>query len=359
MNRPQKDSLRIGISLGNTANFQDGLGEFSFQLGNRLAAQARRLRDEHNITLHFHMLKEWHGMFGDDVSYLPVARLQRWSHRLDEPFALWHKLHQLNKTRAPEGTPHRIVTVHDLNFAYFKTGYSRWRDLRRSKRLLDQATHIVTISDYVRQDVLKRIGWRKPIEVVYNGARSFVSSAKEEIPQSDGKPYLFHLSRMAKSKNISAILDLARHWPEMNFVLAGPENRDTREVALALKTLALSNVTLLLSISDAQKAWLYENCAGFLFPSLTEGFGLPPIEAMHFGKPVFLSDRTCLPEIGGAHAAYFTDFSATAMRDVVAAGLVSLASRSAEIKAHASVFDWDECASKYLGIYLRLLRAEH
>lgn len=359
MNSPRKETVNVGISLGNTANFQDGLGEFSLQLCNRISARAQELRELHGIRLHFHMLDHVHGMFGDGVSYLPVTKVQRWTHGSPIPFALWHKLHQLNRTHAPRGTPHRIATVHDLNFIYFKNAYSRWRDLRRMKRLLAQSTQIVTISDYVRQDVIRRIGWRKPIQVVYNGARSLVDAPKEAaIPGWDGRPFLFHLSRMAKSKNIGAVLALAQHWPEMDFVLAGPENSGTQEVDAFLKENGLSNVRLMTNISDAQKAWLYGQCAGFLFPSLTEGFGLPPIEAMHFGKPVFLSDRTCLPEIGGAYAAYFGDFSPAAMRQVVESGLVSLPPRSAEIKAHASIFDWDECARKYVDMYLGLLGAK-
>ncbi len=356
MSNPSSSPLRIGISLGNIGNFQDGLGEFSMQLCNRFASRAAQLKAHFGIELYFHMREEFHGLFGDDVSYLPVTRWQRWSHRQNEPFVLWHKLHQLNKTRAPDGTPHRMVTVHDLNFVYFKTGYSRWRDVRRTRRLLRQSTEIITISNYVRQDVIDRMGWSKRIEVIYNGARSFIEAPSEEIPGWDGKPYLFHLSRMAKSKNIAAVLDLARSWPEMNFVLAGPDNSDTRVVAATLESEAMQNVRLLLSISDEQKAWLYRNCLGFIFPSLTEGFGLPPIEAMHFGKPVFLSDRTCLPEIGGSCAAYFHEFSPSSMRSVIENNIEQLTAQSSAIANHASTFDWDKCCSKYLTAYSKLLK---
>jgi glycosyltransferase involved in cell wall biosynthesis len=326
------------------------------QLCNRFASKAQQLKANFGIEFFFHMREEFHGLFGDEVSYLPVNRWQRWSHQQSEPFALWHKLHQLNKTRAPDGTPHRLVTVHDLNFVYFKTGYSRWRDLRRTRRLLNQSTDIVTISDYVRQDVISRMGWNKPIEVIYNGARSFLGAPTEKIPNWDGKPYLFHLSRMAKSKNISALLDLARNWREMNFVLAGPENADTRAVAVTLQNEGIHNVRLLMSISDEQKAWLYQNCLGFVFPSLTEGFGLPPIEAMHFGKPVFLSDRTCLPEIGGTCAAYFHEFSPSSMRSVIENNIEQLTAKATSIANHASTFDWDKCCSNYLAIYGKLLK---
>ncbi|MDE2161264.1 MAG: glycosyltransferase, partial [Burkholderiales bacterium] len=108
---------------------------------------------------------------------------------------------------------------------------------------------------------------------------------------------------------------------------------------------------------DAQKAWAYARCSGFLFPSLAEGFGLPPIEAMHFGKPVFLARRSCLPEIGGDAADYFDDFEPAAMRAVVERGLRRAAEpgRADAVRAHAARFDWDRAADDYLALYRRLL----
>ena len=328
------------------------------QLCSRLASKALQLKTDLGVELFFHMREKFHGLFGEHVSYLPVSRWQRWSHRADQPFVLWHKLHQLNKTRPPMGTPHRLVTVHDLNFLYFKTGYSRWRNTRQIGQLLKQSTDIVTISDYVRNDMIYRMGWSQPIDVIYNGARSFVNAPSQEISNWDGKPYLFHLSRMSKSKNIDAILGLARSWPEMSFVLAGPETADTRAVAGILARESMRNVRLLMSINDETKAWLYSNCQGFIFPSLTEGFGLPPIEAMHFGKPVFLSDRTCLPEIGANFAAYFREFSPLAMRSVIESNLALLTAKSSAIAHHASKFNWDVCCANYLATYGKLLNID-
>ena len=112
-----------------------------------------------------------------------------------------------------------------------------------------------------------------------------------------------------------------------------------------------------MNLSEGQKAWLYARCSGFVFPSLAEGFGLPPIEAMHFGKPVFLARRSCLPEIGGSAADYFDDFDAASMRRVVEHGLASRREpgRAQAIRDHAAQFDWDRAAASYLGLHRRLL----
>ena len=168
------------------------------------------------------------------------------------------------------------------------------------------------------------------------------------------RPFLFHLSRMSPSKNPQALIGLARAWPQMHFVLCGPANDHSRR--LQAET-ALPNVEFHLSISDAQKAWAYANCTGFVLPSLTEGFGLPVIEAMHFGKPCFLARRTCLPEVGGEQAAYFDSFEPEAMKQVVQQGLQRLRQpgQAAAIAAHAAPFNWDRAAADYLALYRRLL----
>jgi glycosyltransferase involved in cell wall biosynthesis len=110
-------------------------------------------------------------------------------------------------------------------------------------------------------------------------------------------------------------------------------------------------------IDDAQKAWLYQHCEAFLFPSLTEGFGLPPIEAMHFGKPAFLSDRTSLPEVGGDVAFYWPDFEPQHMKRILETGLARFAQEglAPAAQAHAARYSWERCAQEYLDLYLSLM----
>jgi glycosyltransferase involved in cell wall biosynthesis len=110
----------------------------------------------------------------------------------------------------------------------------------------------------------------------------------------------------------------------------------------------------LTGISDAQKAWLYANCAGFVFPSLTEGFGLPPLEAMYFGKPAFVSDRTSLPEVCGDAAWYWPDFEPHAMRRAVEQGLIDhqAPGRTDVVRGQALRFSWAASVSRHLALYL-------
>ena len=355
---PMKER-HIGISLGNMGALNDGLGEFSLQIGARLAAIAPAWRAQHGIRVHFHLREKLFGLFGNDVAYIAVNRWQRLRHVQPEPFALWHSLHQLSKNLPPnmEAGGTRLVTVHDLNYLYGPNAFSRWRHHRRSLKLMARTDHVVAISRHTAGDVKRALGWAGPMEVIYNGARCFV--AAERVPLSGWaavaeRPFLYHLSRMSPSKNPQAVLGLAREWPEMTFVLCGPPSDDAKALKAANRQ---PNVEFHLGISDAQKAWAYANCAGFLFPSLTEGFGLPPIEAMYCGKPVFLARRTSLPEIGGDAASYFDSFEPQAMKAVVQQGLLRQAEpgRPEAVRQHAAQFNWDGAASAYLALYRRLL----
>ena len=347
----------IGISLGNIGALHDGLGEFSSQLGQRIAGQAARWQEQYGVRFDFHLREKLIGLFGDQVGYLPVNRWQRLRHVQPQSYALWHSLHQLNKNLPPQHGGPRVVTVHDLNYLYGRNAFSTWRHQRRTQALLRRTDELVAISYHTAADVKKHLGWNREITVIHNGARSFVEAPREPLPgwaDVAERPFLFHLSRMSPSKNPQSIIDLARVWPEMSFVLCGPPSDDAKRLR---QTVQLPNVQFHLGISDANKAWAYAQCTGFLFPSLTEGFGLPPIEAMHFGKPVFLARRTCLPEIGGDAADYFDDFDPATMRRIVEHGLQrhKEPGRADAIRRHAAQFSWDRAAAQYLALYRRLL----
>jgi len=356
--------VHIGLSLGRVEHWHDGLGEFSRQLGLTLAAQAPQLQAEHGWRLHFHLPARWHGCFGDGVGYLATHSSQRWLHLRASRFALWHVLHQHNRLRAPLGTLHQVETVHDLNFLHAKSPakIARYRAIQR--RRLAQRDAAIAITQHVAADLRRELApLATPLTVIHNGATDLSGVAREAVAGvQPERPYLLHISRMAPNKNIVALLELAAAWPEMPLVLAGATSSYTGTVAQLVAQRGLRNVTLALDLSEGQKAWLYAHCAGFVFPSLAEGFGLPVIEAMHFGKPVFLSRLTALPEVGGEVAHYFDgdaragSFNGVAMRALVQTALAAHGpAQAAALAAHARGFSWQRCAQAHIALYSRLL----
>jgi glycosyltransferase involved in cell wall biosynthesis len=346
----------LGIGFGEVQHFHDGLGEFSRQFGLHLASRAPELADQLGVRVHYHLPERFHGMFGDQVSYLPVNRQQRHWHNPGIRFDVWHNLHQLIRQRPPMGTRHCITTLHDLNMVYAKQGFSRWRALRKQVRLLRRADEIVCISDYVLGDLRKHTALRTPATRIYNGVQALTEVAQEPIAELVDQGYLFHIGRMTPNKNVGVLIELAAAWPEQTFVFVGPRSGHTEGYRDQAQARGLRNVRFFFDVSEGQKAWLYAHCQGLLFPSITEGFGLPPIEAMYFGRPVFLSKCTSLPEIGGPVARFFDTFSPDALREVIesdrAASKADADARCWQRQAWAAQFGWPACTDNYVKHYL-------
>jgi glycosyltransferase involved in cell wall biosynthesis len=95
----------------------------------------------------------------------------------------------------------------------------------------------------------------------------------------------------------------------------------------------------------------------YIHPSLAEGFGAPVVEAMSFGKPLFLSHLTSLPEIGGDVAFYFKSFDPEHMAEVLYEGLQYFQKNglSQKIKERSTHFNWREKAKQYRDVYHSLL----
>lgn len=346
----------IGISLGMIDSLSDGLGEFSTQICERIAALAPQWREQHSVQFHLHMPHRWHGRFGPLVSYLDTSKLQGyWHWQGFRRFDVWHGLNQLGRIIPPLGTRHSVLTIHDLNPIYHDSERDARKAMRKLSRRLSSFDEVTALTHYVEGDIREHLHWTGPVTIVPNGARDLTAHAQEPVEGVSPGRYLLHLSRMAASKNPRSLLEMAAAWPEQQLVLAGPRTNDSDRLLTQARERGLHNVRVLQGVSDAQKTWLYSHCLAFLFPSLTEGFGLPPLEAMHFGKPVFLSRLTSLPEVGGNAASYFDSFDPQAMRRVIESELPRMQTAAQAIRAHAATFSWDRACQAYLTIYSRML----
>jgi glycosyltransferase involved in cell wall biosynthesis len=243
------------------------------------------------------------------------------------------------------------MTVHDLNPIYHDAPDAAGRALDQLRRRLSRFDEVITLTRHVESDIRRHLGWQGPVQVIANGVRDLSQAPRSPVAALQGRPYFLHLSRMARSKNPHLLLDLAALWPDHALVMAGPDGSDSRALEARARERGLDNVIFLRDIDDATKAWLYANCKAFLFPSQTEGFGLPPLEAMCFGKPVFLSTLTSLPEIGGTAAAYWPELDAAAMAQVMREHMPILLANAHDTRQHAHQFSWSACGEAYLRLY--------
>jgi glycosyltransferase involved in cell wall biosynthesis len=170
---------------------------------------------------------------------------------------------------------------------------------------------------------------------------------------------LLGIGYLNAKKNFHVLVPLLAANPELELILIGRHDDPdyVAQLQQRAQTVGINDrLRLLGTVSEADKGWYLRHCRALVHPSLAEGFGLPVLEAMQFGKPVFLSTRTALPEIGGDVAYYFPDFTADALQTAYQQGMVDYSryGRAGSIRQHATQFSWQTAARQYLGVYAAL-----
>ena len=339
-----------------------GVGEFCKQLGNELGKQAALLRERYEIEIYFITPPSFRGCFGNDVHYLcmPIALrhlLTLYPLKTD----LFHMPHQYCLFKNLRHVSKRLMTIHDVNFIYEKQGKRQERAIRRFERKIKHMDYTNYISEFVKEDTNKHFHIQAPGKVIYNGVTNLPTFSDTNLKLTEQLPgnFLFHLSSLLPKKNVHLLIEMMRFLPEQNLVIAGNWNSEYgRRLRKMIEQIPTHNVYRLPNITEEEKACLYASCQAFLYPSLCEGFGLPPIEAMKFGKPVFLSTLTSLPEIGGENAFYWHELSPESMAEQITQMLPAFYSNSAhtlQMKQNAERFNWDNCVNQYIQYYLEIL----
>jgi glycosyltransferase involved in cell wall biosynthesis len=278
-------------------------------------------------------------------------------------FSLWHSTSQLSK-RIPLKPIKLVYTIHDLNFLYTsKPNWKKKRTLRLIQKNCDRADYLTFISNFAYQDAKKHLNIsEKKYRIIYNGVavEKFEALAVEEMPFDFNQKYLFSLGVVAEKKNIHTCIPLLAN-NDLHLVISG-QISDLKYQEKIMETAKSYNVQSRIlftgPVTNKQKYWLYKNCEAFVFPSISEGFGLPPIEAMRMGKPTFLSNLTSLPEVGGTIAYYFESFDPLHMQQVLETGLRDFHDhdRATENIKWSEQFTWNKAAQEYCEVYNELLK---
>ena len=237
-----------------------------------------------------------------------------------------------------------VVTIHDLILVHYPT-------LRNTTRLtflywikfavyrlviasaVYRAEHIITVSHFTEQDIAKHypIASSK-MTVTYEAADPFcrcsapgderllferlnLLRARHSDTETSSyrdiiQPYFLYVGNAYPHKNLSVLFNCAKAFPEHTLVLVGREDFFYNRLKAEAVALGIRNIIFAGFLSDQELASLYRFAHIYVFPSLYEGFGLPPLEAMACGTPVVASARGSLPEILGDAALYFDPTSA-------------------------------------------------
>ena len=225
-----------------------------------------------------------------------------------------------------------VVTIHDLILRQWPTVknnlFSRVKYFFKNfvykiviRLVLARAKKIIAVSQFVKNDIIKSFGVSpEKVKVIYEGAPE-IANRKSQIADRQilekyeiKKSYLLYVGNAYPHKNLVRLIEAFKilhngQYPNLQLVLVGgedyfykklkQENCDERGVCFG------GGVIFTGFVSDEELGDLYQNAEVYVFPSLCEGFGLPPLEAMSYGVPVVAARVTCLPEILGEAAHYF------------------------------------------------------
>ncbi len=351
-------SKSVFLESHNIKNRAGGLGTFNYEL---IKAISKEKFPDLELILNSADPKILEDEFGSVFKYHKYKGLHRYPlFGVRKRFDVWHSMNQNTKVE-PVTTPAKyILTVHDVNFIEENSS-----DLgsKKNKQFIDKlkrADAVTYISEFAKMQTHQYFEVPKVAEqVIYNGnpITEFLDTSAFEPSVPTNVPYFYSIGDFIERKNFIAIIRMFRNIKDFNLIISGNHDKSYGvEVKEFINENKLQNrVFLTGKVSDVAKQYYMKNCVAFLFPSIREGFGLPPIEAMKFEKPVFLSTKTSLPEIGGDAAFFWQDFDPDYMREFMFDKISEFESNpnfyKAKLLAQAEFFDWTKAAKSFLELY--------
>lgn len=241
-----------------------------------------------------------------------------------------------------------VVTLHDVQHRDIPRLFSRAERTFRTiayDRAARNASRVIVLSDFSKRRALEQLGLREDlVRVVYSG----VDHARFHPGDEQREPFLLYPAKQWPHKNHDRLFDaferVRREQRELRLVLTGgsfsslPDGVEQRGL-----------------VSSDGLAQLYRRAAALVFPSLYEGFGLPPLEAMASGCPVACSDAASLPEITGGAARLFDPTDPASIADGIRDVLDNAEQWRERGIGRAAQFSWDATARATEAVYRELL----
>jgi glycosyltransferase involved in cell wall biosynthesis len=263
-----------------------------------------------------------------------------------------------------------VTTIADLTTARFRNPTKNWLIFTIKqlvyrwviKRVAAKSARIIAISRFAKRDIVQFSGVPfKKIAVTYPAADKIM---EEALPMAElkGKRFLLYVGRAQPHKNLERLIEAYRlvkgSQPDLLLVIAGKMDANHQLLQKYVDKRQVHGVVFTDFVEDASLRWLYEQAVAYVFPSLSEGFGLPGLEAMLYDLPVISSNATCLPEIYKDGALFFDplDVDDMAAKIKLVVNDPQLAKNLAW-KAGAVVkqYSWRHMVEQTLSVYTKIL----
>ncbi len=264
-----------------------------------------------------------------------------------------------------------VTTVHDMTL--FKTYNSdkNWLLYHAKqlvgrfvfKRVAHTSNHIITISETTKREFQAFTNIPDDnITVIYESGEIHKGALKpyRELPFHN---FIMYIGQQPDYKNLrrlaAAHQQLLKKYHDLGLVFVGRMNRDTKINKAFYEKQSYRNIHFTGFLPDEQRDWLLTKTAAYVFPSLMEGFGLPPLEAMAYGTPVVSSNASCMPEILGDAAEYFDPLDTDDMAAAIERVITNPKRRRALIKkgtAQVAKYSWRRMAEETHAVYMKVLQ---
>lgn len=272
-----------------------------------------------------------------------------------------------------------VVTIHDLILDQFPTERAttlepfifriKFAAYRWSlRRVIHGARRVITVSEHSKKEIVERLGVSPDrIDVTYESVDPLPEAVPWAVLGEHGvvQPYLLHVGNSYPHKNLERLIEAVTiavdHGERFQLVLVGKRDYFSQRLEELVKHRGLTNVLFYGFASDQELAALYHHAQAYIFPSMSEGFGLPGLEAMQTSTPVYAAQASCLPEIFGPAARYFDPHDVQAMADSIHDALHDTLGRQTLVAAgqhRLKDFSWSTMAAQTRTVYTHALR-EH
>ncbi len=268
------------------------------------------------------------------------------------------------RRRTHSGQCPTVLTVYDMTHELFADTFNPNDPTRANKAAaVMRADHVICISENTRRDLLAHYALPpEKTSVVHLGYDPLKPSRGDNVVLNQNVPYILYVARRDFYKNFHGLLRAyamsARLQGDFRIVAFG--GGALRRVELELMDELGIDRSRVVQVGgdDSDLAQAYEQASVFVYPSLYEGFGLPPLEAMSRGCPVVSSNSSSMPEVLGEAAQFCDPEQPESIRDNLEQVLYSselAAALVARGRERSATFTWQRCADQTLEIYRRLL----